>query len=102
MLLGTVVAFSLFVLTVSGAHDLSQEYRFSATLDPDGQYKLYWNYNLTTQTISFAVRVQTIGWVGFGISPNGGMVGSDVVIGWVEGDRTVQFKVIKYSIRACT
>ena len=102
MKLGIVAVLSLFTLTVSGTQDLSQEYRFSATLDSDGQYKLHWNYNLSAQIISFAVRVQTTGWVGFGISPNGGMVGSDVVIGWVEGDGTVQFEVTKYSIRVCT
>ena len=93
MKLGTAVTLSFLALTVYGAHDLSQEYRFSATLDRDGQYALHWNYNLSEQTISFAVRVQTTGWVGFGISPDGGMVGSDVVIGWVESDGTVQFNV---------
>ena len=76
-----------------GVHDLSATYRFSATLDPNGQYELYWNYNLTEQTISFAVRVQTTGWVGFGLSPNGQMPGSDVVIGWVDNNGGVQFQV---------
>ncbi len=96
MTLGTVVTLSLLALTVYGAHDLSQEYRFSAILDRDGLYELHWNYDLSAQTISFAVRVQTTGWVGFGISPDGGMVGSDVVIGWVESDGTVQFHVSYY------
>ena len=76
-----------------GVHDLSATYRFSATLDPNGQYELYWNYNLTEQTISFAVRVQTTGWVGFGLSPNGQMPCSDIVIGWVNNNRGVQFHV---------
>ena len=76
-----------------GVHDLSAAYRFSATLDPNGQYELFWNYNLTEQTISFAVRVQTTGWVGFGLSPNGQMPGSDVVIGWVDNNGGVQFQV---------
>jgi len=79
--------------TTLGAHDLSATYRFSATLDPNGQYELYWNYNLTEQTISFAVRVQTTGWVGFGLSPNGQMPGSDVVIGWVDNNGGVQFQL---------
>ena len=79
--------------TTLGAHDLSATYRFSATLDPNGQYQLYWNYNLTAGTISFAVRVQTTGWVGFGLSPNGQMPGSDVVIGWVDSNGGVQFHV---------
>ena len=79
--------------TSQGVHDLSAAYRFSATLDPNGQYELYWNYNLTAGTISFAVRVQTTGWVGFGLSPNGQMPGSDVVIGWVDSNGGVHFHV---------
>ena len=79
--------------TTLGARDLSATYRFSATLDPNGQYQLYWNYNLTAGTISFAVRVHTTGWVGFGLSPNGQMPGSDVVIGWVDSNGGVHFHV---------
>lgn len=30
------------------------------------------------------MRVQTTGWIGFGISPNGQMRNSDVVIGWID------------------
>ena len=79
--------------TQGGIHDLSATYRFSATLDPNGQYEVYWNYNLTAGTISFAVRVQTTGWVGFGLSPNGQMPGSDVVIGWVDCNGGMHFHV---------
>ena len=32
--------------------------------------------------------METRGYVGFGISPNGDMVNSDVVIGWVKDGRT--------------
>ena len=83
--------------TILGAHDLPATYRFSATLDPNGQYELYWNYNLTEQTISFAARVRTTGWVGFGLSPNGQMPGSDIVIGWVDNNGGVQFQVRYYT-----
>ena len=62
-------------------------YPFSSVLNADSigtpLYTLYWNFSTSEQTINFAVRVQTNGWVGFGISPNGGMINSDVVIGWV-------------------
>ena len=81
--------------TQGGIHDLSATYRFSATLDPNGQYEVYWNYNLTAGTISFAVRVQTTGWVGFGLSPNGQMPGSDVVIGWVDCNGGMHFHARK-------
>ena len=76
-----------------GAHDLAEEYRFSATLDANGAYKLHWSFDLEAKTISFAVNVSTTGWVGFGLSPNGQMPRSDVVIGWVEDDGQVEFQV---------
>ena len=58
-------------------------YQFNAVLVQD-YYWLYWNFSSSTELISFAVKVQTTGWIGFGISPNGQMPGSDVVIGWVD------------------
>ena len=79
------------------AHDFSS-YPFKATLNPAqngaGLYELYWNFDNAEETISFAVRVQTTGWVGFGLSPNGQMPNSDVVIGWVtdEGDAELQVR----------
>ncbi|KAL5012084.1 hypothetical protein ScPMuIL_010635 [Solemya velum] len=50
-------------------------------LDFEGNYKLHWS--LSDTSITFEVRVSTRGWVGFGISPNGGMYPADVVVGWV-------------------
>ena len=76
-----------------GAHDLSAEYRFSATLDSNGMYELFWNFDLDAQTIAFAVRVMTSGWVGFGVSPNGQMPGSDLIVGWVDDEGSVFFAV---------
>ena len=73
------------------AHSLEEEYRFSAILD--NGYKLHWNFDLEQQMIAFAVNVSTTGWVGFGLSPNGQMPGSDVVIGWVDNDGNIQFHV---------
>ena len=66
---------------------LGTQYPFSATLSKDsfGQpfYQLQWTFDVAQQTITFNVLVKTTGWVGFGLSPDGGMVGSDVVTGWV-------------------
>ena len=73
------------------AHDLSETYPFMVTLnteDNGGLYELYWTFDNAAETISFAVRVQTTGWVGFGLSPNGQMPNSDVVIGWVDNGVT--------------
>ena len=77
------------------AHDFSS-YQFKAilnTAENGGLYELYWNFNNDAETISFAVRVQTTGWVGFGLSPNGQMPDSDVVIGWVTDDGETVFHV---------
>ena len=73
------------------SHDLSAEYSFSMALHDD--YTLYWNYDVSEESISFAVRVRTEGWVGFGISPTGQMPGSDVVIGWVDEQGNTSFHV---------
>ena len=95
MMKSFLLAFVSLLLLAShsalGAHDLSEEYRFSADLDPS--YKLHWSFDLQAGTIAFAVNVSTTGWVGFGLSPNGQMPGSDVVIGWVRRNGQVSFKV---------
>ena len=78
---------SLFLLPsclVTALHE--SDYDFHKTLDADGKYELYWSFDLEQENISFAVRVQTTGWIGFGLSPNGQMPNSDVVIGWVDAD----------------
>ena len=64
----------------------SSEYNNSKELN--SRYELCWNFDAATQNLSIAVRVNTTGWIGFGISPNGGMPNSDVVIGWVAGGNT--------------
>ena len=66
-------------------------YPFSSVLNAAGDgsplYTLYWNFDTAEQTITFAVKARTNGWVGFGISPtDGGMVNSNVVIGWVNDE----------------
>ena len=73
-------------IAARGAHvqDLEQNYNYNAILDDEGKYILYWNYDLEQENITFAVSVQTTGWIGFGLSPNGQMPQSDVVIGWVD------------------
>ena len=63
-----------------------ERYPFFISLS-NGNYEMYWSFSSADETIQFAVRVKTTGWVGFGISPNGQMPGSDVIIGWVDGNK---------------
>ena len=84
----------LLTLTVHLAlsvQDLRSTYQFNARLHED--YALYWSFDNDAQNIQFAVHVRTTGWIGFGLSPNGQMPQSDVVIGWVDGSGRTHFDV---------
>ena len=86
----------LLPLLAAGVHvELSSKYLFSNVLFDNQEqfYGLYWNYSIADGTIHFAVNISTTGWVGFGVSPNGQMPGSDVVMGWVAADGTTYFHV---------
>ena len=83
-----------------GITDLSANYPFNATLNEDNYY-LYWNFSSADDTIQFAVRVKTTGWIGFGLSPSGQMVDSDVVIGWFGDDDTAYFHVSQLVCTLC-
>ena len=74
-----------------GITDLAENYPFKATLK-QGDYYLYWNFSKVEESVQFAVRVKTTGWIGFGLSPSGQMVDSDVVIGWI-GEEEEYFHV---------
>ena len=93
-----VMSFLLLVLlavstTAHGEEGLSKRYRFKQVLDSEGSYVLHWSFDLEAGSIEFAVNVSTTGWVGFGLSPNGQMPLSDVVIGWVDDQGEPQFHV---------
>lgn len=60
----------------------SEAYLLHEVLDHDGKFHVFWKFNATH--ITFELHVKTRGYVGFGISPNGKMYPSDVVIGWVK------------------
>ena len=55
----------------------------------ENMYYLYWNY--TTTDILIELQVKTTGWIGFGLSPNGGMDGADVIIAWIDANGKSNF-----------
>ena len=94
----TVLLLVASVALTVGDHvplDLQAKYPFSEVLLDEGDeyYALHWNFTRSTESIYFAVNVSTTGWVGFGLSPNGQMTGSDVVIGWVKDNGNAYFHV---------
>ena len=83
-----------FILTIFGfaqsaAPNPTAAYANSQIIVGPDVYILYWNY--TDTDITFEVHAKTTGWVGFGISPNGDMKNSDVIIAWIDSNGTVNF-----------
>ena len=66
----------------------SENYMFNVNIDEDDAnlYKLFWNYSMQNEEILFEIHCKTLGWVGFGLSPTGNMVNSDIAIGWVDNN----------------
>ncbi|CAH2250161.1 DBH-like monooxygenase 1 [Pelobates cultripes] len=76
----------LFLLLVAAAHSLDgKSFGHSAVLDGEGKYQVHWSHQ--GDTITFLLQVETLGYVGFGFSPNGAMASSDIVLGGVENGK---------------
>ena len=89
--LGTNVALLLFLVSCSHGQDLGS-YEKSKVL-VSGQYELYWTYKPDSSALEVAVRVKTLGWFGLGVSTDGQMSNSDLVIGWVTAGGTAMLRV---------
>lgn len=72
-----------FVLHFSSAFEITENYPRSLQLKENGEYMIYWKVTGLTQNdqITIEIHAKTLGWIGIGLSPNGGMPGSDIVIG---------------------
>ena len=78
---------ALLLVQLANAHthdELSEQYTYNVQLDNEGRYTMFYTYDADLSILRIAVLVQTTGWIGLGISPNGQMPGSDVVMGWVD------------------
>jgi len=62
-------------------------------LDQNGHYFVHWSIDYENKLVRFNVTCLTTGYVGFGLSTNGGMTGSDIVIGGVHPNGTIYFEV---------
>jgi len=61
-----------------------------AVLAQPDTYTLFWNFTQTD--IVFKVVAKTSGWLGFGLSPNGGMQNSDLVLAWTDKTGQARFQ----------
>ncbi|XP_024275743.1 DBH-like monooxygenase protein 1 homolog [Oncorhynchus tshawytscha] len=74
-----IVFFTTFWFYATLTH--GSGFSHSTILDPHGKYNLKWRFD--RRTITFEIEVETRGYIGFGLSPNGAMASSDIVIGGV-------------------
>ena len=88
MKMAVVLVLLLFLVHSTVCADLSSEYAHHAVLDAEEKVKLFWTVDWDAEIVSFAMEVETTGWIGFGFSTGSGqMIGSDVVIGWVKDNK---------------
>ncbi|XP_071533457.1 DBH-like monooxygenase protein 1 [Panulirus ornatus] len=78
----TVAGGSVGVDAVPAAPLPPMDFQHRALLDQEGTYFMLWTPR--EKDIIFEVQVATQGYVGLGFSPNGGMKGADIIIGWVD------------------
>ena len=72
----------LLVVYQCSSADLSSEYKNNVKLDDT--YMLYWTFNKSEAAMYFALKAQTMGWVGFGFANKiDNMKGYDVAVGYV-------------------
>lgn len=67
-------------------------------LDANKIYLVEWEAYTDTKTIVFDLTVATTGYVGFGISPSGGMIGADIVIAGIHSNGSAYISVRFYFI----
>jgi len=82
-----MLAAFLALAVVSGAGAVPSEEQWAHSAWLDDRYLVRWTPGV--EDITFEVSVATLGYVGFGLSLDGHMQGSDVVIGWVQHGRTI-------------
>lgn len=82
------------VLGLASAGHVSVEgYPFKMVLSTDPSYVLHWKLDKVKEEITFVANASSTGWAGFGLSRNGHMIGSDVVIGWLDDNGKFQLHV---------
>ncbi len=92
-ILGLITLFALSAQSLDefvGENSIGKRQEY---LDSNGKYLVEWEAYTDTQTIIFDLTVETTGYVGFGISPVGGMTGADIIIGGVHPNGTEYFSV---------
>jgi len=62
-------------------------------LERNGKFIVEWETDFEKELAIFDVTAETTGYVGFGLSPGGGMSGSDIVVGGIFPNGNTYFAV---------
>ena len=85
-----ITILGLLIQTHAAPPAPTQKFNNQIVLEEPNIYLLYWNYNETD--ITFEIHVKNAnGWVAFGLSPNGGMFGSDIILTWLNPNGKFHF-----------
>lgn len=77
----------------------TENYPNSMILKYPNFYKFYWK--IKQNEIVFEIQVRTKSWAGFGISINGNMIGSDVIMAWEDNNGIFHFDdrhIVDYNV----
>ncbi len=84
-----ILILKLLSFSKAASPEPTQAYPNKIILAEPEKFILYWIH--TDADILFEVHAQTKGWLGFGLSPNGNMINSDVIITWIDSNGKVNF-----------
>jgi len=75
----------LLAITEGQMGSWDDDFEFATYLEENHQFRVYWDH-LNDDVIEIGMEANTTGWIAIGLSPNGGMENSDIMIGWVDDD----------------
>jgi len=91
----SLICFSYLIILheINAVPTLKASKSIQEELELNPKYKIAWRIDEGSDKIEFDLIVQSTGYVGFGLSPTGGMDGADMIIAGVLDNGTVYFSV---------
>ena len=94
ILFNVIIQAAFLIIFVSQGYESSSleamKFMHQTTVDPEGDFLISWTPDKDSFIMEMAAK--TSGYLAIGFSPNGGMKGSDIFIGWVKDTGEVMGK----------
>lgn len=85
----------LLLLLANFCHPSSSDWTHHVIMDREGYFHFYWTPQ--KETILIKIEAKTHGYLSLGFSPNGGMKGSDLYIGWIHNSEIFFLDTFAYN-----